>query len=99
MITINLMDLLVILGCALVVALIVLVCHLIKTVKNINEVIEKNEPHITNTLTNVDKMGTDTKDIYTRITEKILTFIADKMENNSKAPKAPKVTKTKLDKE
>lgn len=96
MITINLMDLLVILGCALVVALIVLVCHLIKTVKNINEVIEKNEPHITNTLTNVDKMGTDTKDIYTRITEKILTFIADKMENNSKAPKAPK---TKLDKE
>lgn len=96
MITINLMDLLVILGCALVVALIVLVCHLIKTVKNINEVIEKNEPHITNTLTNVDKMGTDTKDIYTRITEKILTFIADKMENNSKAPKA---TKTKLDKE
>ena len=96
MITINLMDLLVILGCALVVALIVLVCHLIKTVKNINEVIEKNEPHITNTLTNVDKMGTDTKDIYTRITEKVLTFISDKMD---KAGKAPKVTKTKLDKE
>lgn len=94
MITVNLMDLLVILGCALIVALIVLVCHLIKTVKNINEVIEKNEPHITNTLTNVDKMGTDTKDIYTRITEKILTFIADKMDK-----KAPKATKTKLDKE
>lgn len=94
MITINLMDLLVILGCALVVALIVLVCHLIKTVKNINEVIEKNEPHITNTLTNVDKMGTDTKDIYTRITEKVLTFISDKMDK-----KAPKATKTKLDKE
>ncbi len=96
MITINLMDLLVILGCALVVALIVLVCHLIKTVKNINEVIEKNEPHITNTLTNVDKMGTDTKDIYTRITEKVLTFISDKMD---KVGKTPKVTKTKLDKE
>jgi uncharacterized protein YoxC len=94
MITVNLMDLLVILGCALIVALIVLVCHLIKTVKNINEVIEKNEPHITNTLTNVDKMGTDTKDIYTRITEKVLTFISDKMDK-----KAPKATKTKLDKE
>lgn len=93
MITINLMDLLVVLGCGLVIALIILVCHLIKTVKNINEVIEKNEPHITNTLTNVDKMGTDTKDIYTRITEKILTFIADKMD------KAPKATKSKLDKE
>ena len=96
MITVNLMDLLVILGCALIVALIVLVCHLIKTVKNINEVIEKNEPHITNTLTNVDKMGTDTKDIYTRITEKVLTFIADKMDKGTKSPKA---TKTKLDKE
>ena len=93
MITINLMDLLVVLGCGLVIALIILVCHLIKTVKNINEVIEKNEPHITNTLTNVDKMGTDTKDIYTRITEKILTFIADKMD------KTPKATKSKVDKE
>ncbi len=83
-ITISLVDLLAILGCILLVALIVLVCNLVKTVKGINQIIEKNEPHITNTLSNVDKMGTDTKDIYTGITEKILKFVSNRKEKKSK---------------
>lgn len=83
-ITISLVDLLAILGCILLVALIVLVCNLVKTVKGINQIIEKNEPHITNTLSNVDKMGTDTKDIYTGITEKILKFVSNRKEKKAK---------------
>ena len=83
-ITISLVDLLAILGCILLVALIVFVCNLVKTVKGINQIIEKNEPHITNTLSNVDKMGTDTKDIYTGITEKILKFVSNRKEKKAK---------------
>lgn len=83
-ITISLVDLLAILGCILLVALIVLVCNLVKTVKGINQIIEKNEPHITNTLSNVDKIGTDTKDIYTGITEKILKFVSNRKEKKAK---------------
>ena len=83
-ITISLIDLLAILGSVLLIALIVLVCNLVKTVKGINQIIEKNEPHITNTLSNVDKMGTDTKDIYTGITEKILKFVSNRKEKKAK---------------
>lgn len=83
-ITISLVDLLAILGCILFVALIVLICNLVKTVKGINQIIEKNEPYITNTLSNVDKMGTDTKDIYTGITEKILKFVSNRKEKKAK---------------
>lgn len=83
-ITISLVDLLAILGCILLVALIVLICNLVKTVKGINQIIEKNEPYITNTLSNVDKMGTDTKDIYTGITEKILKFVSNRKEKKAK---------------
>lgn len=77
-ITFSLIDLLVLLGCALIIALIVLVCYLIKTVKNVNKLIENSEIHVVNTLENVDKISEETSTIYTRIIDKVLKILRGK---------------------
>ena len=91
-ITFSLVDLLVLLGCALVISLIILVCYLIKTVKNLNKLIENSESHLVNTLENVDKISEETSTIYTRIIDKVLNIL------KGKANKFIKPTKTDIKK-
>ena len=84
MITLSLVDLLTIIACVLLVFLIVLICHVIGLIKDIRKVVNDSEKHITNTMTNVDKISEDTSTVVARIIEKVLNLLGSKLEKGSK---------------
>ena len=64
-----------IIGAVLLVMLCVLVWHLIALVKDLRRVVNKSETGITNTVSNVEKITTDTNDIYRIIIGKLLSLL------------------------
>ena len=68
-------DIPLIIGAVLLVMLCVLVWHLIALVKDLRRVVNKSETSITNTVSNVEKITTDTNDIYGLIIGKILSLL------------------------
>lgn len=80
MITLSLMDVLVIIACVLLIFLIVLICHVVGLIKDIRKVVSDSEKHITNTMTNVDKISEDTSTVVARIIEKVLNLLGSKLE-------------------
>ena len=83
-ITLGSTDILVIIACVLLVFLIVLVAHLIGLIKDIRKVVSDSEKHITNTMTNVDKISEDTSTVVARIIEKVLNLLGNKLAKDSK---------------
>ena len=71
-------DIPLIIGAVLLVMLCVLVWHLIALVKDLRRVINKSEAGITNTVSNVEKITTDTNDIYGIIIGKLLSLLDTK---------------------
>lgn len=84
MITLSLVDVLTIIACVLLVFLIVLICHVIGLIKDIRKVVSDSEKHITNTMTNVDKISEDTSTVVARIIEKVLNLLGNKLTKDSK---------------
>ena len=84
MITLSLVDVLTIIACVLLVFLIVLICHVIGLIKDIRKVVNDSEKHITNTMTNVDKISEDTSTVVARIIEKVLNLLGNKLTKDSK---------------
>lgn len=80
MVTLSLVDVLTIIGCVLLVFLIVLICHIIGLIKDIRRVVNDSQKHITNTMTNVDKISEDTSTVVARIIEKVLNLLGSKLE-------------------
>lgn len=80
MVTLSLVDVLTIIACVLLVFLIVLICHVIGLIKDIRKVVSDSEKHITNTMTNVDKISEDTSTIVARIIEKVLNLLGNKLD-------------------
>ena len=83
MITLSLMDVLVIIACVLLIFLIVLICHVVGLIKDIRKVVSDSEKHITNTMTNVDKISEDTSTVVARIIEKVLNLLGSKLEKGN----------------
>jgi F0F1-type ATP synthase membrane subunit b/b' len=73
-----------VIGSVLLIFLIILVCHIIGLVKDIRKVINNSEGHITNTITNVDKISEDTSTVVARIIEKVLNLLGSKLEKSAK---------------
>ena len=80
MVTLSLVDVLTIIGCVLLVFLIVLICHIIGLIKDIRKVVNNSESHITNAITNVDKISEDTSTVVARIIEKVLNLLGNKLD-------------------
>ena len=68
-------DIPLIIGAVLLVMLCVLVWHLIALVKDLRRVVNRSETGITNTVNNVEKITTDTNDIYRIIIGKLLSLL------------------------
>jgi uncharacterized protein YoxC len=68
-------DIPLIIGAVLLVMLCVLVWHLTALVKDLRRVVNKSETGITNTVSNVEKITTDTNDIYGIIIGKLLSLL------------------------
>lgn len=68
-------DIPLIIGAVLLVMLCVLVWHLTALVKDLRRVVNKSETGITNTVNNVEKITTDTNDIYRIIIGKLLSLL------------------------
>ncbi len=80
MVTLSLVDILTIIASALLIFLIVLICHVIGLVKDIRKVVNNSETDITNAITNVDKISEDTSTVVARIIEKVLNLLGNKLE-------------------
>lgn len=76
-------DIPLIIGAVLLVMLCVLVWHLIALVKDLRRVVNKSETGITNTVSNVEKITTDTNDIYGIIIGKLLSLLDAKKSTTS----------------
>lgn len=68
-------DIPLIIGAVLLVMLCVFVWHLTALVKDLRRVVNKSETGITNTVNNVEKITTDTNDIYGIIIGKLLSLL------------------------
>ena len=68
-------DIPLIIGAVLLVMLCVLVWHLTALVKDLRRVVNKSETGIANTVSNVEKITTDTNDIYDIIIGKLLSLL------------------------
>ena len=78
-------DIPLIVGAVLLVMLCVFVWHLTALVKDLRRVVNKSETGITNTVSNVEKITTDTNDVYGIIIGKLLSLLdAKKVENTKK---------------
>ena len=76
-------DIPLIIGTVLLVMLCVLVWHLTALVKDLRRVVNKSETGITNTVSNVEKITTDTNDIYGIIIGKLLSLLDAKKSTTS----------------
>ena len=75
MLTINLVDLLMILGCVLLVFVIVFFAHLISTVKSFKKVIDENAGEIHKIMTDASSMTGSTNTTYTKVMDKISNLL------------------------
>lgn len=73
--TINLVDLLMILGCVLLVFVIVFFAHLISTVKSFKKVIDENAGEIHKIMTDASSMTGSTNTTYTKVMDKISNLL------------------------
>lgn len=82
-ITINLTELLAILGCGVLGCLILLLIHVIGILSEIKKTLVNNRDNITNTLTSVSEISTSTKDAYGAVAGKITNFVNKKGKVNN----------------